>query len=87
MEQAIMGRIEQLTTQSPHNSWRGVDSQVENKKSAFGIKDAFEAVTSKAILEFEIDASGSTAEEVNGLIEKICAAHEQKRFLTIKVKM
>ena len=62
MEQAIMGRIEQLTTPSPHNSWRGVGSQVENKKSAFDIKDAFEAVTSKAILEFEINALGSTAD-------------------------
>ena len=40
-----------------------------------------------AALEFEINASSSTVEEVNSLIEKICAVHEQKRFLTIKVKM
>lgn len=60
MEQAIMGRIEPVTSLPKYKN---------------------------AALEFEINASSLTAKEVNSLIEEICAAHEKKRFLTIKVKM
>jgi len=78
-----MGRIEQLTTPPPHyGSLNEVDNFVDKKKP-IAVNDVY----GLANLEFDIDAGGCTVEEVNGLIEKICEAHEKKRCLSIKVKM
>ena len=41
----------------------------------------------KTSIDFEIDGSGSSIDEINGMVSKILSVHEGTREVHIKVKM
>ncbi len=49
--------------------------------------DASLSISPKSSLDFEIDGSGSSIDEINGVIAKILSVHEGNREVHIKVKM
>ncbi len=49
--------------------------------------DATLSNSPKSSIDFEIDSSGSSIDEINGVILKILSVHEGNREIHIKVKM
>lgn len=45
------------------------------------------SISPKSSIDFEIDSSGSSIDEINGVIVKILRTHEGTREVHIKVKM
>lgn len=49
--------------------------------------DASLSISPKSSIDFEIDGSGSSIDEINGMVSKILSVHEGTREVHIKVKM
>ncbi len=49
--------------------------------------DASLSISPKSSIDFEIDGSASSIDEINGVVAKILSVHEGTREVRIKVKM
>ena len=49
--------------------------------------DASLSISPKSSIDFEIDGSDSSIDEINGVVSKILSVHEGTREVHIKVKM
>ena len=49
--------------------------------------DASLSISPKSSIDFEIDSSGSSIDEINGVVSKILSVHKGTREVHIKVKM